>query len=123
MEEDADRIFEAYAQDPEVTKYMIWKPYTNKQDMEKWLSGQIDDFRKKEENCYVLCLKEDNYNVIGMATIRMSSYVADIGYVLERKHWGKGIMPEALSYLVNWAMEQEEIYIFLLRGGSIFNAY
>jgi len=32
------------------------------------------------------------------------------GYVLGRAHWGKRLMPEALSYLVNWSMDQPEIF-------------
>jgi len=108
--EDADKIFAAYAQDPEVTKYLIWKPYTNKQDLEKWLSDRIKDFASNKENCYVLCPREDNNNVIGMVSIVIYSHVAHVGCVLAKEHWRKGLMTEVLSYLVDWALEQKYIF-------------
>ena len=33
--EDASAIFEGYTQDPEVTRYLVWKPYKKIQEMEK----------------------------------------------------------------------------------------
>jgi RimJ/RimL family protein N-acetyltransferase len=34
----------------------------------------------------------------------------NIGYVLARPFWGKGYMVEALQALIQWAMDQSDIY-------------
>jgi ribosomal-protein-alanine N-acetyltransferase len=36
--EDAPVIFEAYAQDSEVTRYLVWKPHKNVKETEQFLS-------------------------------------------------------------------------------------
>ena len=35
--EDAPAIFQSYASDPEVTRYLTWPPYENVEDLEAFL--------------------------------------------------------------------------------------
>jgi ribosomal-protein-alanine N-acetyltransferase len=32
------------------------------------------------------------------------------GYVLDRSFWGRGLMPEALRFAVDWALAQPEVF-------------
>jgi len=36
--EDAPIIFEAYAQDPEVTRYLVWHPHQQVEETQKFIS-------------------------------------------------------------------------------------
>ena len=106
---DAAAIFNGYAQDSEVTRYLIWRPHNNIQETEAFLAdcaaAWADNFRFP----YVITLKESGA-VIGMIEIRVHEFKADVGYVISRENWGRGIATEALRSLVDWALAQDSIY-------------
>jgi RimJ/RimL family protein N-acetyltransferase len=45
-----------------------------------------------------------------MIAARVDGHKWELGYVLARGYWGRGYMTEALKALVNWAVQQSEIY-------------
>lgn len=100
VREDVTSIFNNWASDPEVTKFLTWPPHDT---IEK--TNQIMDFWMKEYEDpktirYGIVLKESN-ELIGM--IDVVGYVNDnpeIGYCLSRKYWNKGYMSEALDRLL-----------------------
>ena len=47
---------------------------------------------------------------IGSIGMLIDKHKAMYGYVLGRVHWGKGYMTEALRFLLDWTMDQPEIY-------------
>lgn len=105
---DATAIFEQYAQDSAVTKYLTWRPHK-----------QIDETFEYLKRCaagwdacaftWVLTRKEDG-DLLGMVELRLDEYKANLGYVLARPHWGKGIMPEAVSAVVDWTLASAGIF-------------
>jgi [ribosomal protein S5]-alanine N-acetyltransferase len=107
--EDAVLIFEQYAQDPEVTKYISWQPHKSVRETDEFIDRCISVWANNSAFPYVLICKEDA-QLIGMIEIRINKYKADLGYVLARSEWGKGYMPEAMQALTNWALGQDEIY-------------
>ncbi|HEY0079568.1 MAG TPA: GNAT family N-acetyltransferase [Pyrinomonadaceae bacterium] len=106
---DAEAIFNSYAQDTEVTSYLTWRPHKNIQETEGFLSDCVAAWGGSARFPYVITLKESS-EVIGMLEIRINDFKADVGYVVSRRHWGKGIATEALRGLVEWALSQESIY-------------
>jgi ribosomal-protein-alanine N-acetyltransferase len=46
---------------------------------------------------------------IGMLEARVGAHITDIGYVLARAHWGKGLMTEAVRALTDAALGSPEI--------------
>ncbi|MBA2731467.1 MAG: GNAT family N-acetyltransferase [Acidobacteria bacterium] len=106
---DTGAIFNSYAQDTEVLRYLTWRPHQNIQETEGFLVGCIIAWDGDARFPYVITLRESG-EVIGMIEIRINVYKADAGYVLSRQHWGKGIATEALCSLVEWALRQASIY-------------
>ena len=45
-----------------------------------------------------------------MVEIRIDGFKADVGYVIARRCWGKGLATEALLPVVEWARGQQSIY-------------
>ncbi len=107
--EDAVLIFEQYAQDLEVTKYMSWQPHKSVRETDEFIDRCLSVWANNSAFPYVLIRKE-NAQLIGMIEIRINQYKADLGYVLARSEWGKGYMPEAVQVLADWALGQNEIY-------------
>jgi len=106
---DAAAVFNAYARDPEVTRYLIWKPHRHIQETEHFLAGCVTGWADNTRFPWVITLKGSG-ELIGMVEIRTGGFKADVGYVLSRQYWGKGVMTESLRPIVEWALGQEEIY-------------
>ena len=106
--EDAGQIFARYAQDSEVTKYLIWRPHKDVAETKAFVEHCIRGWA--EGSCYpwVVVRKEDNA-LIGMIELRIVDGEADLGYVLAREVWVRGYATEMAKAVVSWAMELEEI--------------
>jgi RimJ/RimL family protein N-acetyltransferase len=107
--EDAEAIFEEYATDPDVTRYLTWAPHKELATVIEYLSGVIDSNDSGGSYCWALC-KPAETSVIGMLGARIRGHMVDIGYVLGRKHWGNGYMTEAVSWLAEWALQQPGVF-------------
>jgi ribosomal-protein-alanine N-acetyltransferase len=106
---DARSIFQAYTQDPEVSRFMIWTPHTSESVTRAFIESCIEAWNADSRLPYVIT--EHNSNVaIGMIEARMFGTAVDIGYVLAKPHWGRGLMPEAIAALADSALERPGIY-------------
>jgi RimJ/RimL family protein N-acetyltransferase len=106
---DAEAIFQRYAQDPEVTRYLTWRPHTSIAQTLEFLSGCVMAWQGDQRFPYVITLKGTD-SAIGMIEIRLDGFKADVGYGMGRAYWGKGYMTEALRALITWALAQPRIY-------------
>ena len=106
--EDADVIFQKYAQDPEVTKYLTWRPNRSVEETREFLQASLTAWREGRSYHWTIARKEDE-ELMGMINARIENCKWQIGYVLARAYWGNGYMTEALRALVAWALEQPEI--------------
>ena len=106
--QDAIPIFEQYAREPKVTKYLTWQPHKSIKETERYVYRCISVWVNSSAFPYVLIRKEDT-QLIGMIEICIDKYKVDLGYVLAKSEWGKGFMSEALKVITNWALSQDAI--------------
>ncbi|MGZ8434127.1 MAG: GNAT family N-acetyltransferase [Candidatus Binatia bacterium] len=106
---DADDIFNNYARDPEVTRYVTWSPYTDSTAVPPFLQSRLSRWDSGEEYSWILTVPADD-RAIGMIGCRAREHAADIGYVLGRAYWGRGYVTEAATAIVEWASRLETIY-------------
>jgi [ribosomal protein S5]-alanine N-acetyltransferase len=105
----APELFAAYAQDPDVARYMIWRPHRDvhetvaflKQCERAWLNGTACP--------WTLWLKDDG-SLAGMIDARLVGTSVDIGYVLRKSLWRRGLMTEAADFVVKWALSRPDVY-------------
>jgi RimJ/RimL family protein N-acetyltransferase len=105
---DAEAIFEEYAQDIEVTRYLSWRSHRNLDDTREFLSGCAGRWESGEEFCWVLTLPADE-RAIGTIACRVKELDAELGYVLAKRMWGRGLMTETARAVADWAGTQESI--------------
>jgi len=101
---DARSIFQAYAQDSEVCRFMVWTPHASETATREFIESCIEAWTAESRLPYVIAERSSNV-AIGMIEARMLGTAADIGYVLAKVHWGKGLMPEAISALADATLE------------------
>jgi ribosomal-protein-alanine N-acetyltransferase len=107
--EDAGAIFRNYAQDPDVTRYLIWQPHVRIEQTQEFLLSCVSAWQADKRFPYVIT-EIGKEIAIGMIEVRLDGYKAEVGYVLGREYWGKGYMTEALRVVIKWCLDQPEIY-------------
>lgn len=104
VEADAEAIFAEYAADPEVTRYLIWRPHTSVEETREFLRGRIAAWSDLSGRFpYVITLGQTN-RPVGMIEMLLANFKAQVGYVLGRQHWGQGYMTEAVVAVVREAL-------------------
>lgn len=95
--EDAQRIFDFWACDPEVTKYLTWQPHESVAETEQILALWLEEDSKPETCRYGIELKASG-ELIGMIdAVGFPGGNPVLGYCSGRPAWGHGYMTEALK--------------------------
>jgi ribosomal-protein-alanine N-acetyltransferase len=103
--EDAGAMFENWASDPEVTKYLTWPTHTSVEVSKTVLADWVPQYEKSETYRWAIVLKGNGDMPIGSigAVLRDDDTgMVHIGYCIGRKWWNKGITSEALALLVDY---------------------
>jgi [ribosomal protein S5]-alanine N-acetyltransferase len=106
---DALAIFAGYAQDPEVVRYLTWRPHRTLAETESYI-GRCLAASPSRSRTYALIGRTDGRLRGAFELRRPEPHRLDCGYVLARAQWGRGLMTEALSDVALWAMRQESIW-------------
>jgi RimJ/RimL family protein N-acetyltransferase len=107
--EDAASIFETYATDPLVTRYLIWRPNSSVQETREFLERCVALWAEGFAFPWIV-MRRDDQRLMGMIEARMDCHRVELGYVLARPFWGNGYMPEAARAIIEWALAQPSIY-------------
>lgn len=106
--EDAPAIFDGYAQDPEVVRHVMWRPHSSIGDTNDFLMTVLQRLQQEKEQSWAITLKS-NGRLIGMVAVRPNGFKHDIGYVLARPQWGRGIMTEAARSVVDLSLSDPQV--------------
>ena len=123
-EMDLEDFFE-YAKVDGVGQMAGWNPHTSIQESKTILEMFIN-----EKMTFALELKE-NHKVIGSLGLETLSLLLrdeyenlvgrELGYVLSKEYWGKGLMPEAVNRVIKFCFEQEN-YDYLMCSHFVINS-
>ena len=106
---DAEDMYNGWATDPEVTKYVTWNPHADLGETVALLERWVAEYEKPERLNFAIERKEDgrligNIDVCGYLDGPGGTPV--IGYCLARAYWGKGYMTEACRRLIDFLFEK-----------------
>lgn len=104
-EKDAGEIFERYASDPEVTRYLGWPRHQSIDDTLAFLAFSAAEWERWPAGPYLIRARSDGrlLGSTGLSFARRDE--AMTGYVLARDAWGHGYATEALGAMVDLARE------------------
>lgn len=105
IESDAAEIFNTYAQDALVCRYMVWRPHPDVSATRAFIASCIEAWDAGVRFPYVIT-RQGSTSAIGMLDARPNGFTLDVGYVLARSCWGQGYMPEAIRSLTTLALAQ-----------------
>ncbi|HEY9403985.1 MAG TPA: GNAT family N-acetyltransferase [Pyrinomonadaceae bacterium] len=106
---DVPHIYEAYARDPEVTRYLTWRPHRTVADGEEHSAQQLAAWESGKYFSWVISVKEDG-ELAGMISMRPEGWRVELGYVLGRRWWGRGLMTETVRAVIDYTLSEPEVF-------------
>lgn len=110
--DDQDSV-SAYASDPMVTRYLVFAPQTP-EETEQFLMATVSGAQYEgHRHHFELGAIDETGVLIGGARITIRSHthqVGDIGYVINRGHWGKGYGTEVARLLIQFGFHQLHLH-------------
>lgn len=107
--EDAEKMFENWASDKEVSKYLSWSAHEDVNSTKLCIENWVNSYSSKETYHWVIACKDTPNEVIGsIGIVRIDSYLeqGEIGYCLSKKYWNKGITSEALKAIIDYLFDE-----------------
>ena len=116
---DCMDMFE-YSSDPRTSQYLLWDPHESIEYTKSFIDIILAKYKVGEYNDWALVLKESKKMIgtCGFTRIDERNGVAEIGYVLNPKYWGKGLATEAAHKAIEFAFE--ELGVNRVEGKFIF---
>jgi len=100
---DAGAIFESYATDPEVCRYLEWRPHQALSETESFVQERVRAWDSGKLLTWAMIAENDE--LIGSIDLKLNGHKATVGYVLARPYWGKGLAAEALRGVLDYGFE------------------
>jgi ribosomal-protein-alanine N-acetyltransferase len=99
----------SYAQDEEVTRYLIRRPHRSRSETRAYVERCIAT-PAEVERTYMLVGRCDNVVRGAFALRQRAPHRLDCGYVLARPRWRQGLMTEVLTGVSVWALRQPSLF-------------
>jgi RimJ/RimL family protein N-acetyltransferase len=116
--DDAPAVFSGWVQDPEVTRFLTWRPHENIGQTESMLAKAITEWDGDARFHFMITLK--NGDLIGRIQLHIESHRVELGYVMNKSFQGRGYMTETVRSIIDWAFQQPNIYsIFPIIWGGL----
>ncbi len=104
--EDAEAMFQNWANDPRVTRYLTWQPHGSPELTRALLSDWCAHYENAD--CYNWAITLDGIPVGNISAVRIDERIdgIEVGYCLGHGHWGRGIMTEATRAVIRFFFEE-----------------
>ena len=100
--EDAIFVFNNWASDPEVAKYVTWNAHKTIEESKAIVAYWLEQEKDPNTIRFMITLKETGEPIGAIDVVGYIDDVPEVGYCLSRKYWNKGIMTEICSEFVRY---------------------
>jgi RimJ/RimL family protein N-acetyltransferase len=108
--EDACPLFRAYTSDPRVVRFVTWRAHETEDETREFLRSCLSEWSDGTGCPYVIESADEEIDPVGMIHLHQGHHGVNFGFVIAHRHWGKGYATEALSTLVDWSLDQPEVW-------------
>jgi RimJ/RimL family protein N-acetyltransferase len=99
---DAALIFTDFGADPEVMRFLAWRPHASLPDAEAALARRLERLANGVEYSWILESSPDG-TALGLISAWQEGALLELGFALARSCWGRGLMREAVAAVCDWA--------------------
>lgn len=106
--EDADKMYQNWASDPEVTKYLTWPTHESVGVTKRVLSDWVSSYDNENQYQWCIAKKENNEPIGSISVVNMKEKAEsfEIGYCISRAYWHQGITSEALRAVMDYLLNE-----------------
>ena len=106
--EDAQAMYDRWASDPEVTRFLTWPPHESADSTRQLLALWEKGYEKIDNYQWAITVKaQDDLPIGSIAVVFCDDAVrkAEVGYCIGRAWWHQGITSEALAGVIGFLFE------------------
>lgn len=106
---DAEALYNNWANDSEVTKFLTWPTHTSVEVSEIVVNDWVNSYADNKFYQWAIVLKENQNEPVGsISVVHMDEEInmVHIGYCIGRKWWHQGITSEAFSGIMPFLIEE-----------------
>ncbi len=100
--DDAVEMYNNWASDENVTRYLTWHPHKSADETAELLKMWCDEYKNSNYYNWVIELEGKIIGNVSAVRIDDNSEMAIIGYCMAKDFWNKGIMTEAVTAIVDF---------------------
>jgi ribosomal-protein-alanine N-acetyltransferase len=108
---DAPMMFSNWANDSEVTKFLMWQPHESVEVSEFVIKGWIRQYEKKDCYNWAIVLKTlgEPIGNISVVNRNENADLLHVGYCIGKQWWGRGCTREAFSAVIDFLFEKVNV--------------
>lgn len=109
---DAAAMFRNWANDDQVTKYLMWPSHKSPEVSREVLEDWIFHYGEKDFYQWTITVKENGEEPIGSISVVSkddSIEMVHIGYCIGKRWWHQGVTSEALKEVIRFFMEEVKV--------------
>ncbi len=109
---DVEAVYDNWANDSDVTKYLMWPTHTDVGVTSSVLSEWVNRYNDDTFYQWAIVLKSNGSDPIGsISIVKMDDGIemVHVGYCIGKKWWHQGITSEALSELIRFFFEEVKV--------------
>lgn len=107
--EDANAMFNNWANDEDVVRYMTWLPHKNVDLTQSIIEVWVNKYNQDNYYQWAICFKDKPKSPIGsfsIISIDEQIKAFEVGYCIGKKWWGQGIITEAFNEVIQLSFNQ-----------------
>ena len=106
--EDSAAMYNNWASDEDVTKYLMWPAHSSQEISQKVLEDWVQSYSDEKYYQWAIVPKDKGEPVGSMAVVNMNENVSmvHIGYCIGKAWWHKGITSEALKAVIDFLFDE-----------------
>ncbi|MGM0554983.1 MAG: GNAT family N-acetyltransferase [Myxococcota bacterium] len=108
--EDAQSVFEQWASDPEVTRFLLWPTHQEVEDTRAFLRGCQQAWAERDGRFPWVLTRIDDPTPVGMLELNVDGHAVSVGYVISPQFQGRGYATEALVHVIEVALGKRSIW-------------
>ena len=105
--DDAEDMYNNWASDPEVTKYLTWPVHSSVEVTKSLLTDWVTRYADGGYFNWSMEYKETGTAIGNISVVKLREDIGEaiMGYCMSRAYWGQGLMPEALQAVITYLFD------------------
>lgn len=104
--DDAQSMYQNWASDPEVTKYLTWPAHSTPEVSCMILESWVREYKRADSYQWAIEFEGQPIGSISAVSVNDAAQLVHVGYCIGRNWWHRGITTEALAGVIRFFFEE-----------------